>query len=40
MCETCGCGGNRRKKKHKFRDKKKHPYKKGGRMRSIDVSKQ
>lgn len=28
----------RRKKKDKFKDKKKHPYKKGGRQRSSNVS--
>lgn len=38
MCDTCGCSERRNKKKNKFKEKKKHPYKKGGRMRSMDIS--
>jgi hypothetical protein len=29
----------RNKKKRKFQEKKKHPYKKGGRTRTLDFSK-
>ena len=30
--------GDRRKKKNKMREKKKHPYKKGGRERSLNIN--
>jgi hypothetical protein len=31
--------GERRKKKHKMRDRKKHPYRKHGSQRSMNFSK-
>jgi hypothetical protein len=31
-------GGKRKKKKDKLREKKKHPYKSGGRERGVNVS--
>jgi len=32
-----GFSGERRKKKDKYKEKKKHPYKKGGKYRAIDL---
>lgn len=32
-----GFSEGRRKKKNKFKEKKKHPYKKGGKYRTIDL---
>ena len=31
------CGQKRNKRKDKMKDKKKHPYKKGGRFRSSEI---
>ena len=39
MCDTCGCDGRRNKRKNKLKEKKKHPYKKGGRFRIGNISK-
>jgi hypothetical protein len=36
MADYC-CGDKRNKSKDKKREKKKHPYKKGGRFRSTDI---
>jgi len=36
MAEYC-CGDKRNKGKDKKREKKKHPYKKGGKFRSADI---
>jgi hypothetical protein len=31
------CSSERKKKKDKFKEKKRNPYKKGGRFRSLDI---
>ena len=39
MSDDYCCGNQRKKKKDKFKDKKKHPYKLGGVHRSDNLSK-
>jgi len=39
MTSDYACSQERNKGKDKKRDKKKHPYKKGGRLRSTKLSK-
>jgi len=39
MVSDYACSDKRNKGKDKKRDKKKHPYKKGGRLRSTKITK-
>lgn len=39
MASDYACSDKRNKGKDKKRDKKKHPYKKGGRLRSTKITK-
>ncbi|MEK6906857.1 MAG: hypothetical protein AABW81_04525 [Nanoarchaeota archaeon] len=39
MCDTCGCGGRRNKRRDKLKEKRKHPYRKGGTQRSMALGK-
>jgi hypothetical protein len=40
MSDDYACGGNRNKKKDKMREKKKNPYKAGGRFRTSTTIKE